>query len=183
MFRWRLIYSTLFCTVRVKIDFTSTQPDSFLSVRFMIDEKNKASCLPKTPFTVTGAPNVVLDTIKRGDDDDPREKDWKKGSSTVILRLYEAFGGHANARINIASNVNVSRATVTNLLEDDIEALDINKMITDSSSEEVSYVDVNLRGFQVLTVKLVISSASWDLARHSRYISYLSLTSPFDVAT
>lgn len=141
----------------------------------MIDDKKRGNHLPQTPFYVTGATNVVLDTIKRGDDDDFHETDFKRGSSTVILRLYEAFGGHATARINVASWIDISKATITNLLEDDIEVLEVNKMIPDLALEQMSYIDVNLRAFQVLTIKLVISSASWDLACHSRY-------APFDIA-
>lgn len=43
-----------------------------------------------SPFSVS-APNVVLETVKRGEDD----KDGK--ATTIILRLYEQYGGHANA--------------------------------------------------------------------------------------
>ncbi|GJJ13977.1 hypothetical protein Clacol_008234 [Clathrus columnatus] len=142
--------------------------NSPLRVRFVADDQKKPMSLPQTPFSLTGASNVVLDTIKRGDDDDPQETDWKKGSSTVILRLYEAFGGHASVRINIASNLGVSKATITNLLEEDMETLEINKIVPDSSSEQQSYIDVNFRGFQVMTIKLVISSVTWDWTRRSR---------------
>ena len=41
------------------------------------------------PFSVSGAHNVFLETIKRGEDDD-----FKNGTNTtIVLRLYEAFGG------------------------------------------------------------------------------------------
>lgn len=44
-----------------------------------------------TPFSVSGATNVVLETVKRGEDD-------KEGKdTTLILRLFEQYGGHANA--------------------------------------------------------------------------------------
>lgn len=43
---------------------------------------------PISHFRLEGAPNVVLDTVKRAEDSDD-----------VILRLYEAYGGHANARL------------------------------------------------------------------------------------
>lgn len=48
------------------------------------------------PFSVVGARNVVLDTVKRGEEDDfsPRSR-----HETVILRLYEAYGGAAQAKI------------------------------------------------------------------------------------
>lgn len=42
--------------------------------------------MPK--FHIEGAPNVVLDTIKKAED-----------SNDVILRLYECYGGHARAKL------------------------------------------------------------------------------------
>jgi hypothetical protein len=42
------------------------------------------------PFHVEGARNVIIDTVKRGEDDDFASADAPK---TVIVRLYEAFGG------------------------------------------------------------------------------------------
>lgn len=40
------------------------------------------------PFTGSGARNVVIHTVKRGEDDaDTKQK-------TVVLRLYEHLGGH-----------------------------------------------------------------------------------------
>lgn len=53
----------------------------------------------KTLFNVSGAPNVILETVKRGDDDDFSTNSKKE--RTVILRLYEAFGGHAQASLNV----------------------------------------------------------------------------------
>lgn len=57
-----------------------------------------SSLLHTPPFVVEGAPSVILDTIKRSDDD-------KFSSSatepSVILRLYEAYGGHARASIRM----------------------------------------------------------------------------------
>ena len=51
--------------------------------------------LPK--FKVTGARNVVLDTVKRGEDDDFESPHHK----TIILRLYERLGGHARAMLSM----------------------------------------------------------------------------------
>lgn len=51
------------------------------------------------PFTVLGARNVILDTIKRGEEDDFKSK---SAGETVILRLYEAYGGSARAKIAVA---------------------------------------------------------------------------------
>ena len=50
-----------------------------------------------TPFKVLGAPNVMLETIKRGEDD----KWTGDGEKNIILRLYEHFGGHAKAALHM----------------------------------------------------------------------------------
>ena len=42
----------------------------------------------KSYFTVSNAPNVILDTVKCAEN---------PGSGEIILRLYEAYGGHAKA--------------------------------------------------------------------------------------
>lgn len=39
-------------------------------------------------FKIENAPNVVLDTIKKAED-----------SNDVIIRIFEAYGGHARARL------------------------------------------------------------------------------------
>ena len=45
-----------------------------------------SNAFPK--FRLEEAPNVVMDTLKRAED-----------SNDIIIRLYEAYGGHARARL------------------------------------------------------------------------------------
>ena len=47
------------------------------------------------PFRVDAAQNVILECFKRGEDDE------KTGKETIIVRLFEQFGGHATARLNM----------------------------------------------------------------------------------
>jgi len=47
-------------------------------------------------FTVD-APNVILETVKRSDDDELSNE----ADTHIILRLYEAYGGHANAKLRM----------------------------------------------------------------------------------
>lgn len=49
-------------------------------------------------FEVIGAPNVILETVKRSDDDD---LDKKGAAKHLVLRLYEAYGGHAHAQLRM----------------------------------------------------------------------------------
>lgn len=112
--------------------------------------------LPRTPFSVSGASSVILETIKRSDNEKFIGKQ-DSDSSIVILRLYEALGGHATARLRIAGNLQVSKATLTNLLEDDLETLKVTNATGEDSS---TYVLLSFHGFQVLTVKLVVATSS-----------------------
>lgn len=48
-------------------------------------------------FAIENAPNVILETVKRSDDDEFS----KNGDMHIILRLYEAYGGHANAKLRM----------------------------------------------------------------------------------
>lgn len=47
-------------------------------------------------FTIDGDKNVVMETIKRGDDDGF----CRGGEKSVILRIYEAYGGAGSAKIS-----------------------------------------------------------------------------------
>jgi alpha-mannosidase len=50
----------------------------------------------------SGSPNVILETIKRGEDDDDVTSSpiKKRDSRNVILRIYEAYGGKGTAKIS-----------------------------------------------------------------------------------
>jgi alpha-mannosidase len=68
-------------------------------VRYSKESANVASTAfaSSSPFEVTGAPNVMLETVKRGEDD-MVEMD---GRRTIILRLFEQYGGHAKATLRM----------------------------------------------------------------------------------
>ena len=110
-----------------------------------------------SPFRLEGAHNVILETIKRAEDDIDLPKKKKRTGSTVILRLYEAYGGHATARLRIASHLEVKKAWIANLLEDDIRRLTLEKEAEDT------VIPLALRGFELLTIKLVVSSVGHEL--------------------
>jgi len=119
-------------------------------VRYLAEDRAyPAARLPRAPFIVVGAPNVILDTIKRSDDEQHTSSPAQP--SAVILRLYEAFGGHAKAQLKIGGHLRVIKATVTNLLEDELESLDVTEF------EDSSSIPIPFRGFQVITVKLKLA--------------------------
>ncbi|KAJ2612158.1 Glycoside hydrolase, 38 vacuolar alpha mannosidase [Coemansia sp. RSA 1365] len=92
-------------------------------------------------FSVSGARNVVLDTVKRAEDD----------SNSYIVRLYEAYGGHAHALIT--TRLPASKVVKVNILEepleDDTEGNHCGvRWLTHSTSLEVKF-----KPFEVVSLK------------------------------
>ena len=119
------------------------------------------------PFQVKGAPNVFLDTVKRGEEDDFLTKSGSTAKS-VVIRLYEGLGGHAKATLftyaltlfgykSIAESdcrdLAFQEAYLCDILERKIESIDL--LETDGQSGQL---DLHFKPFQVLTVKVVISA-------------------------
>lgn len=71
---------------------------------------------------LTGSPALVLDTIKRGEDDEDvsrGELPSRKGRS-IVIRIYESLGGKARGCIRVDGEVlDVKKIEKVNLLEDD----------------------------------------------------------------
>ncbi|KAL8651336.1 MAG: hypothetical protein Q9226_004750 [Calogaya cf. arnoldii] len=96
---------------------------------------------------LTGSPALVVDTIKRGEDDEDvsrGELPTRKGRS-IIVRIYESLGGRARGTICINRGVlDVKKIEKVNLLEDD--------------GEEVVFEEekckIELRAFEVATFRL-----------------------------
>jgi alpha-mannosidase len=89
------------------------------------------SCTPTPSFASVDDPNLVLDTIKRAE-----------SSEDLVLRLYEAHGGRGTARVRLA--VPVARARLANALEEDGDALDLDR----------DAILLPYRPHEVLTVKI-----------------------------
>lgn len=100
---------------------------------------------------LTGSKSLVLDTVKRGEDDEDvsrGEFPARKGQS-VILRIYDSLGGKSRGTIH--TTLPVQRVWKCNLLEDDEAELPAYKK--EGETGELS-VDVELRAFEVATYRL-----------------------------
>jgi alpha-mannosidase len=93
---------------------------------------------------ILNAPNVALETVKRGETD-------RQQGLTVILRLIEKRGGHACAKL-VVSGLRVSKAEAVNLLEDHIHFIEIDRDDLNIGSS----MSVEMRGFEIKTLKLYI---------------------------
>ena len=112
-------------------------------------------------FHIHGADNLVLDTIKRGEDDEDvsrGELPVKRGHS-VILRIYDALGGKSKGVLTWG-DVRVKNVFRTNALED--EEADLSGCMglfeVEGEGEEgrKEGVQLEVRAFEIVTVKLVL---------------------------
>ncbi|KAJ7467473.1 glycoside hydrolase family 38 protein [Mycena latifolia] len=101
-----------------------------------------------SPFAIRGAPNVFLETIKRGEDDTADALGTGAGG-TIVLRL---------AQLRVAGGLGVERAYVTNLLEEAAEDRELNMLRVEGTRGSELGIDLAFRGFEVKTVKLVLGS-------------------------
>jgi len=108
---------------------------------------SKKQSLPLLPIVLKGDDNLVLDTVKRGEDDADVSLDDlpKRQGKSIIIRVYDALGGHG--RGTIETTWLLSKVIKTNLLEDD--------------GDEVPFTDgkfeVDLGPFQLATYRLVLA--------------------------
>lgn len=111
----------------------------------------------KGPFQVESAPNVILDTVKRGEDDDYLSK--KSSGMSVICRLYESKGGHAVA--SLVTSLPVKSASIVDLLERKIADVEVVSFGDEDKGKKQKKIQLAFRGFQIVTVKLEL-----DVERH-----------------
>ena len=99
-----------------------------------------------------GSEALVLDTIKRGEDDEDvsrGELPVRKGRS-IVIRIYESLGGRARGFVRLGDVLRVKNAYHTNVLEDDEGEVELSK---DRSEAVVGFV-IELKPFQVKTFRL-----------------------------
>ncbi|WOO79172.1 Alpha-mannosidase [Vanrija pseudolonga] len=118
------------------------------------------------PFSVTGAPNVFLETVKRGEDD----VHSAGKEQTVILRLWEQFGGHAKAKLNI-SGLSVAKAEIVNILEDHVS----DASISVNAAEDKTSIVIPFRGFEIKTVRLTLAPGATVKTRRSPSEGWIKL--------
>ncbi|KAJ2848981.1 Glycoside hydrolase, 38 vacuolar alpha mannosidase [Coemansia brasiliensis] len=92
-------------------------------------------------FSISGARNVVLDTVKRAEDD----------QQSFIVRLYEAYGGHAQALLT--SRLPYSNVSKVNLLEEPINDSEDNGI---SALAHSKALEIAFKPFEVVTLKFTI---------------------------
>lgn len=96
-------------------------------------------------ISLTGSPALVIDTIKRGEDDVDVSRGGlsKREGRSLIVRVYESLGGRARGSL-FFNPLPVKDVWKTNLLEDDEQLLKF----------QSGRVEVELRAFEVATFRL-----------------------------
>ncbi|PGH28532.1 alpha-mannosidase [[Emmonsia] crescens] len=99
-------------------------------------------------ISLKGSSSLILDTVKRGEDDeDVSRGDFKaRPGRSIILRIYESLGG--KSRGSIATKLPVKQVWKCNVLEDDLEQL---AMV---QTHGAAQVDIELRAYEVATYRL-----------------------------
>ena len=104
-----------------------------------------SSHLLSTAIKLEGSTALILDCIKRGEDDEDvsRGELPKRKGRSIIVRIYESLGGKARGAIR--SSLDVKKVWKTNLLEDDGEEM----VMTEDGK-----VGIELRAYEVVTFRL-----------------------------
>ncbi|KAF1911617.1 glycosyl hydrolases family 38 N-terminal domain-containing protein [Ampelomyces quisqualis] len=110
-------------------------------------------------FHIHGASNLILDTIKRGEDDEDvsrNELPVKKGHS-VILRIYDALGGKCKGVLTWGQ-LKVKKVMKCNALEDEERdgELEVNMLNVQSGGGEMLGVELEVRAFEIVTLKVLL---------------------------
>ena len=114
------------------------------------------------PFHIYGADNLVLDTIKRGEDDEDvsRGELPVKPGHCIILRVYDSLGGKSRGLLTWG-DLKVKRVVKVNALEDEYDdgksELQLGVFATGEGDDEQEGVQIDVRAFEVASYKVVLA--------------------------
>lgn len=94
-----------------------------------------------------GDPSLVLDWIKRGEDDeDVSVGDFPtRPGRSVLVRIFDSLGGKSHGTIRVDKGLGVKRAFRCNILEDDLEELPL---------KDGQIIPIEHRAFEISTYRL-----------------------------
>ncbi|OTA64547.1 glycoside hydrolase family 38 protein [Hypoxylon sp. EC38] len=117
-----------------------------LTVLSKTSKASDISVLRRYPIRLKGDDSLILDCVKRGEDDEDISRDTsippRKGRS-VIIRIYDSLGGRSTGIIK--TDWDVKKVFKTNVLEDNLHEIKVNKDGTFS---------ITLKPFEVATYRL-----------------------------
>lgn len=103
--------------------------------------------LSRPPIELKGSDNLILDWIKRGEDDEDVSVDSlpRKTGKSIVVRVYDALGGMGSGTISTVFRL--EKVTKTNILEDDLE---------DVSLQEDFSFPIELGPFEIATYRMLL---------------------------
>jgi len=138
--RWAILpHEGVLSSTTVRTAYNFNNP-----IKLVQAKRNFVSTMFENPIKLTGNPSLILDCVKRGEDDEDvsrGELAVRKGKS-VILRIYDSLGGTSKGTIE--TTLDVKKVWKTNVLEDDEDEVTIEK----------GKVAITLRPFEVATYRL-----------------------------
>jgi len=138
--RWAILpHEGVLSSTTVRTAYNFNNP-----IKLVQAKRNFVSSMFENPIKLTGNPSLILDCVKRGEDDEDvsrGELAVRKGKS-VILRIYDSLGGTSKGTIE--TTLDVKKVWKTNVLEDDEDEVTIEK----------GKVAITLRPFEVATYRL-----------------------------
>ncbi|ORY32631.1 alpha-mannosidase [Naematelia encephala] len=145
------IYPHLGTYVESDVQVVAHAFNSPLEVRLMDEMTDPSPHALELPFTVEGARNVMLETVKRAEKDftytGKIDTEKSKGKSkNVILRLFEHLGGRGIATLKL-HGIKVKRVMLVNILEDEIAPLQV----------QDGRVELEFTAFEIKTVKVTLA--------------------------
>lgn len=142
--RWAIFpHNGALSSVTVKAAYAFNNPLKLLSA-----PETAIQSMSEAPIKLVNrdeSSSLILDTIKRGHDDEDvslREGLRVNKGQSIILRVYESLGGHS--RGTIETSYNVKRVNKANILEEELEEVELSD----------GKFDIKLRPFEVATFKL-----------------------------
>src|ERR1700712_2849196 len=124
-------------TVRTAYNFNNP-------LKLVVAPKDFEASKVENPIKLTGNPSLILDAVKRGEDDEDVSQGelLKRKGKSVILRIYDSLGGTSKGTIE--TTLDVKKVWKTNILEDDEDEVTI----------ENGRIEITLRPFEVATFRL-----------------------------
>ncbi|CAK7204949.1 hypothetical protein SEUCBS139899_007711 [Sporothrix eucalyptigena] len=145
--RWAILpHSGPLAVQTVRAAFNFNNPLHLVS-KLRTEPVDASTLLQKLPLFIQGDDNLILDTIKRGEDDfDVSQGELPtRPERSIIVRIYEALGGWGRGSVNFTFPV--KEVFRTNLLEDNEKHIPL---------KDTSF-NVELDPFQVSSYRLVLA--------------------------
>ncbi|KAI9374766.1 glycosyl hydrolases family 38 N-terminal domain-containing protein [Aspergillus egyptiacus] len=111
-------------------------------------------------ISLSGSEGLILDTVKRGEDDIDIEGDEdialpgrRRDGKSIILRIYDSLGGRSRGVLNFGERLDVKRVVRCNVLEDDERDGELEVKVKNEGGKKV---DIELRAFEVATFRVEV---------------------------